>query len=277
MSEHAQVNVSVVLYRTPSGSFDHLYRLIRSSPEVAELTVIDNSPTPCIAHSKYCDIRYEHHPENLGYGAGHNIGLRRSLGVVPYHLVLNPDIEFDPAILSVIRARMDAAPKVGLLMPKVMYPDGRPQYLCRLLPTPLEMVARRFVPERLQAPFRRYLDGHELRFTGYDTEMAVPFLSGCFMFLRTACLQQVGLFDERYFMYAEDLDLSRRVYTSCGTLYFPAVSVTHAHNRSSYKTLRMMLRHSASIVRYFGKWGWCLDKERSALNRAVLRRLVIPV
>ena len=168
---------------------------------------------------------------NLGYGRAHNIALRRSLEQgVPYHLVVNPDVELSPRRDTRIGRFMDAHPDVGHVMPRVVYPDGELQYLCKLLPTPADLLVRRFLPAGwTQRRMERFEMGTGM---GYDHVMDVPYLSGCFMFLRTDALKRVGLFDERYFLYPEDIDLTRRIHAVCRTVYYPGVQVVHHHARA---------------------------------------------
>ena len=104
---------------------------------------------------------------------------------------------------------MDSYPDCGLVMPQILYPNGNIQYLCKLLPTPMDLFGRRFIPIRKYQ--EKSADRYELHFTGYDKVMEVPSLSGCFMFMRVDILKKVSGFDERFFMYAEDLDLCRRI------------------------------------------------------------------
>jgi GT2 family glycosyltransferase len=106
-------------------------------------------------------------------------------------------------------------------MPKVVYPDGSLQYLCKLIPSPFDLFFRRFLPEQLKKLSRKKNELYELRFSGYDKEMEVPCLSGCFMLFRISALKQVGFFDERFFMYAEDFDITRRMHSKFKTLFFP--------------------------------------------------------
>jgi GT2 family glycosyltransferase len=100
--------------------------------------------------------------------------------------------------------------------------------------------------------------------------MEVPYLSGCFMFLRVAALKKVGLFDERFFMYPEDIDLTRRMYKEFKTVFYPEVEITHQHARESYKSLKLFYIHIVNMIRYFNKWGWFFDKERRIVNQRVI-------
>jgi len=89
---------------------------------------------------------------------------------------------------------------------------------------------------------------------------------------RLDCLREVGLFDERFFMYPEDIDISRRIYASkkWRSVYCPGATVVHAHEKASYKSRRMMWIHIRNMVKYFNKWGWLFDADRRRINREVL-------
>jgi GT2 family glycosyltransferase len=104
--------------------------------------------------------------------------------------------------------------------------------------------------------------------------MFVPYLSGCFMLLRQSALQEIGLFDERFFMYPEDIDLTRRMAERYETIYFPEVSVVHEHGAASYKSVRMLIVHVYNLVKYFNKWGWINDPIRERLNQRTLKNLL---
>jgi GT2 family glycosyltransferase len=112
---------------------------------------------------------------------------------------------------------------------------------------------------------------YEMHASGYDKQMNVPYLSGCFMLLRTQAAAEVGLFDERYFMYPEDMDLTRRIHRRYQTIYYPEVSIVHEHSKASYKSLKMFGIHAINMCRYFNKWGWFVDAERERFNRAAIQ------
>ncbi|WP_202923420.1 glycosyltransferase [Pontibacter pudoricolor] len=111
-----------------------------------QLYLVDNSPTD-VLRLLCVDERlvYIFNNKNIGFGAGHNIAMREALNKAPYHLVLNPDVYFEPGNLEKIYEFMNQHTDVGLLMPKILYPDGELQYLCKLLPTPLQFFERRFM------------------------------------------------------------------------------------------------------------------------------------
>lgn len=267
-----RVRASIVTYMT---SRDELRRCVDSlhSAGVTRVAVVDNSPDDSLRD--FCNglgVSYSRPGRNLGYGAAHNIELRRSLEdpAVDYHLVINSDVCFGPDAIPLIVGHMDANPDIGQLIPRTVYPDGSPQPVVRMLPTPLDLIFRRFLPSRLVSRRnRRYL----LEFWDHASEANIPYHQGSFMFLRTDALRRAGLFDERFFMYPEDIDLTRRIHRLYRTVFWPGVTIVHAHRAASYKSLRMLRIHAVNMVRYFNKWGWIFDRERRELNRRLMREL----
>ena len=210
--------------------------------------------------------------ENNGYGGGHNVAMRdaKEHGS-EFHLVVNPDVWFGPEVIPAMVDYMRGHDDVGNIMPKVLYPNGSVQRLAKLLPSPMDMIGRFCLPDFVI--FRRN-NKFELRQSGFTKTMNVPFLSGCFMFLRTSILDTVGYFDERFFLYGEDVDFSRRIYRQYRNVYLTDISIYHTFTRGSRKSLRLMLIHITSMVKYFNKWGWVRDKERRRINREVQKQIV---
>lgn len=101
-----------------------------------------------------------------------------------------------------------------------------------------------------------------------------PILSGCFTLLNLDVIQLVGGYDERFFMYFEDFDLSRRVNRFYKTLYFPKVHVTHAYNSEANKSIKLLLIFLTSAIRYFNKWGWIFDLNRKKVNSKTLNQFI---
>ena len=162
---------------------------------------------------------------------------------------------------------MESNKDVGLVMPKVFYPNGNLQPLCKLLPNPFDIFARRLLPKIL---YKRRNSKYEMHFTGYDKLWNCPNLSGCFMFIRITTLIQVGDFDQHFFMYFEDTDLVRRIHRVSKTIYYPYVSIIHNHaaeHRHNKKLLKISIK---SAILYFNKWGWLFDKERRQYNKRAL-------
>lgn len=238
-----------------------------------KLYIVDNSSDDSI-RSLCTDQRCEYiYPgKNLGFGTAHNIAMRRAVEESEYHLVLNPDIFFDAGVLEKIVEYMNDNPDVGQLMPKIYYPSGEVQHLCKLLPAPADLFLRRFFPWLPGAAGRNRK--YELLDTGYDKIMNIPYLSGCFMFLRTSAIKEIGYFDERIFMYIEDCDLTRRIHERYKTIFYPEVKVVHHYTKGSYKNIRLMLYNIHGAIIYFSKYGWIFDEERKKINQRVLSAYV---
>lgn len=219
------------------------------------------------------NITYIKSEQNRGYGAGHNIALRKVLDGSDFHFVLNSDIYFEPMELEKMIQFMGQDPTIGHLMPRVIYPSGQLQYLCKLVPTPADLFLRRFSFTPFRDMTRRRSERFELRFTNYDETMDVPYLSGCFMLFRTAALRRIGIFDERFFMYPEDIDITRRMHAEFRTVFYPRATVIHDHARESYKSARALWVHVYNVAKYFNKWGWFHDPQRSRVNRKILEQL----
>ncbi|MBQ5701736.1 MAG: glycosyltransferase family 2 protein [Alistipes sp.] len=263
------ITASLVIYHNPRQEIESLLGSVLRSP-IARLYIIDNSRNDIYRALTLRSRRIHYiHNANDGYGAAHNIALREAIRLgAKYHVVLNPDITFGDGVIEALAEYTSTHKRVGWIMPKIVYPNGDVQHLCKLLPTPFDLIARRFIPKRFLSKYReRFNPKIENR------EVVMPYLSGCFIFLRVSALRRVGLFDERFFMYGEDLDLSRRMYARYKTVYYPKVTVTHAHRAESYHSRKMLKVHIQNIIRYFNKWGWFFDSERKQINREIAQQL----
>ncbi len=266
------LSASIVVYKNSAQMLSTAINSFLNCTHHSTLYIIDNSPTDELkAVVNDPRIVYRFNNRNIGFGAGHNMVLREILNETRYHIILNPDVYFDECVLRTLHGFMDQHPDIGQIMPKVLYPDGRLQPLCKLLPTPRTLIQRRFlnfIKSSLEKENYRY----ELRWSGYDKIMNVPFLSGCFMFLRTDALRKVGLFDEQFFLYTEDVDLSRRIHKHYRTVYYPEVTIYHHYQRGSYSDLWLTWCNINSAIRYFNKWGWTKDAEREFFNERTMQQ-----
>ena len=209
-------------------------------------------------------VRYMYMPKNLGYGKAHNIALRDSAyHQTELHLVMNSDVRVKAEDIDAMHDWMLDNPMVGQMMPRVVNPDGSQQYVAKRLPSPLDVFGRRFLPTRWIAERNKK---YELRDLDLTRPVNAPYLSGCFMMLRTKAVVEAGLFDERYFMYPEDIDLTRTIHRNWLTLYQPEWTIVHAHAQTSYYNKHMLWVHIHNMCQYFNKWGWFYDPERQIFN-----------
>ena len=261
-----KITASIVVYKNDPCLLKRAIDSFLRSTVTGPLTVVDNSPMDELRQTcDYPRVTYIFNNKNIGYGRGHNLAIRQYLNQSQYHLVLNPDVSFDHDVIEKLFYFMESNLNAGLAMPKVLGPDGQLQMLCKLLPTPLDLATRRFFP--FKDWFKNQNGKYEMKDSGYHHVMNVPFLSGCFMFLRNDALKKAGLFDERFFLYAEDTDLSRRIHQQFETLFFPGTEICHVHARGSYKDLGLTFHNIKSAIQYFNKWGWFFDDERVRINQ----------
>lgn len=269
------LTASIVIHNTPPRQLLRaIHCLLRS--EVAKIFIIDNSPADSLRHVLPGESRIVYrHVENRGFGAGHNIAMREAIAgnIDGLHLVMNADVCWDGDVLAPLTDYLSQNPDVGLVMPKVYYPDGALQYTCRMLPTPIDLFAKRFLPKSITD---KRMDRYLLADHDHDKELNCPYLLGSFLMFRNEALADCGLFDERFFMYPEDIDITRRIHMRWRTMYWPGVSIIHEHAAASRKSRKMLKIHISNMIRYFNKWGWFIDPVRRRLNRR-LRNSITPI
>ncbi len=261
-----KINASIVLYNSNPSLIEDIAKTLFMVKNFNHLYLIDNSKSDSLKFlsKKSKQIIYIFNNKNVGYGAGHNIAIKQTQkNDINYHIVINPDIEVSNNTINILFSYMEENKSTGLAMPKILNTDGSIQYLCKKIPTPFDLFLRFFTPKRFMKDKK---NDFILAESGYNQIMNVPYLSGCFMFLNMKAIKDIGLFDERFFMYPEDIDLTRRIHMKYKTLFLPTVSVVHHHEKASHKSIKMALIHIYNLVKYFNKWGWIFDSERKKIN-----------
>lgn len=264
-------NVSIVTYKTASAELTRCIETLNSN-RVNRIYIIDNSREKRIEKlcTQYENVRYIA-CENRGYGAGHNIAIRKSIAEnADYHLVMNSDVTFDDTVIEQLTEYMNRRQDVAQVQPNIVYPDGKAQYTCRLLPSPADLIFRRFLPAYIS---RKNDERYLLKFFDHQSEADIPYHQGSFMLFRTKCFEKTGLFDERFFMYPEDIDITRRMHQHYRTMFVPIATVVHCHQAASYRSFRMTMVHIVNMIRYFNKWGWFFDKERKRVNKETIEAI----
>lgn len=193
---------------------------------------------------------------NPGYGAGHNLVMLRT--EMDFHLVLNPDVVLEEDALARALEYMEGHAEAAMLVPQVRDPAGQVQMLCKRYPSVLVLLLRAFAPAWVQSMFRRRLDVYEMRDrvgAGDAPVPDIPLASGSFMFCRCSSLRRVPGFDEGFFMYFEDFDLSMRLQSFGNITYVPAVRIVHSGGGASRKGWRHVLYFARSAGRFFRRHG----------------------
>lgn len=227
---------------------------VRRLPEAGELRVIvvDNGSTDGsieMVRDEYPEARLIVNAANGGYSQACNLGILDS--DTPYVMVLNSDIEFNRGGPREMAAWMEANPGVGAAGPRVLNTDGSVQYSCRDFPSLPVSLGHAFLGELFpDNPFTR---SYHMKGCGHDRDMAVEWVSGAAMMLRRTATEEVGGFDEGYFMYVEDVDLCWRLRQSGWEIrYYPEVEILHHIARSSsQQSTRMLYQHHRSMFRFY--------------------------
>ena len=259
--------ISMVVYKTPTEALESILdeALHGLGAIPYEVHILDNADD--VKLQSWCKKKhYGYHSLglNVGFGKGHNEIFKKTTQKNTTYLFLNPDIEISGSAIKEALAFMEKNIRVGLLSPKLLNTDGSIQLACRFIPSPLTLI-KRFL-------FKSTSDAFPL--SVYKNNFLAPFIHGACFFMRGEVFKSVGGFDERYFMYMEDLDLCRKIQSKkFSVVLFNKVPAIHHHHKGSAKDFKLFLYHVRSFIRYFNKWGWFIDKKRKSMNEAFERSL----
>jgi N-acetylglucosaminyl-diphospho-decaprenol L-rhamnosyltransferase len=249
--------VSVASYRTPELLRECLAALQAERASVSfEVTVVDNDSgdeSVELVEREFPWVHVVRNARNVGFGAAHNQAIRASTS--EYVLLLNSDAAVTPGALCNLLDTLARDPGLGVVGPKLRYPDGRVQPSRRRFPTVATLFfestqLQRFWPDN--AVLRRYYVSDR----SDDEPQQVDWLVGACLCVRRKAIEQVGLFDDRFFMYSEELDWCRR-FEQAGwrVAYVPSAEVRHLEGGSARQDLAARdRRFQASKLAYAAKW-----------------------
>lgn len=222
-----------------------------------EIYVVDNASTDGsleLIGRQFPRVQIIANDCNVGFTVSNNQGARRAKG--RYILFLNPDTEFVTDGLKGLAAFMDERPEVGIVGPKLLNPDGTVQMSCRGFPTfRTALFNRSSVLTRL-FPGNPFSDAYIQSARDHNKSRKVDWVSGACLLAKKTMLEKIGLFDERFFIYCEDVDLCRRAYLGGWKVYYvPEARVIHygGQGGSHHLPYRMALEHHKSMWRYYTK------------------------
>lgn len=198
-----------------------------------------------------------HSGVNLGYGGGHNQYLKQSSDS-NYHLILNPDVVLAPDFINQGLVFLARESDVVAVAPYVENERGEPTFLCKRYPTVLDLWLRGFMPSFIQSCFGRRLAHYQMQdvYENKRVDKDIPIISGCCMLLRSRVFRELGGFDERFFLYFEDFDLSLRMAEKGRVAYNPALRIRHLGGFSAQKGLWHIQQFARSGRQFFDKHGW---------------------
>jgi GT2 family glycosyltransferase len=254
----SQIIVSVVIVSW--NARDYLKQCLASlTPGVCrfpmEIIVVDNASSdgsPELVESCFPHVRLIRHSTNAGFARGNNLGIQISSG--RYLCLINSDVKVLPDCISRLVDYCEQHPEVGMVGPRIIGGDGKLQRSCRGFPTLWNMLCRALA---LDAIFPRYklFSGYSLAYWPQDNTRAVDILSGCFWLIRRAALRQVGLLDESFFMYGEDMDWSKRFWLGGSSLAFvsSAEAIHYGGASASNSPVRFYIEKQRADLQYWRK------------------------
>lgn len=251
MIEKVEISASIVLYNQDLEELQKCIDCFINTSLNSKLYLVDNSPQET-DDEKFSlpNIEYIYVGKNIGFGAGHNLIIDKIKNRSNYHLILNADVEFSPLVIPELIHEIGKHKDVMLIAPKVVFPNGKHQYSCRKYPTLYELFARRIGFPKSIVKKGEYQDKDLSKLFSPD------FLHGCFQLFKTEEFVKLNGFDERYFMYMEDVDICRKIDNlGKGKLYYPNVQIIHRLNRESTQKIKLFFTHLSSVIKYFKKWG----------------------
>lgn len=250
---HNDVTCSIVSHNSADDIAIVLESLSKQVP-LSSIYVVDNASTDEtleIIREDFPEVNLIQSDTNLGFGAGHNEVIK--LVDSKYHIIVNPDIQVDEDTVKKLAVFMEENPNIVCTTPRIHNIDGTEQQLPKRNPK-----IKYFLGGRLENKFN-FASKWRAEYTRSDEALNdvtdIDFCSGCFMFIRTETLVKVGGFDERYFLYFEDADLTRMLQKKGRTVYYPKASVTHKWKRDNVKNKKIAKKALESMFKYFMKWG----------------------
>lgn len=266
------LSISIVTYKADLALLSQTLRslavavnvLRKGSPSATvALTVVNNGGRDVREEVRqflpdWVDCHHIDNPRNIGFGRAHNLAIFSADSA--YHLVLNPDIEFESDSLVKALSWFSRHPSVCALSPDVVDQGGRRSFLCRRFPRISVLLVRAFGARWLRRLARDALATYEMRdlIDGSQVIFDPPLISGCWMLFRTDSLRAIGGFDPGYFLYFEDYDLSLRIAKLGRLAYVPSVRVAHAGGGAAQKGFWHICLFCRSAIRFYRRHGWRL-------------------
>jgi GT2 family glycosyltransferase len=225
-------------------------------PRELETIVVDNASgdgSADMVRRLFPHVKVLQNRNNRGFSAAFNRGIRNASGSVL--LALNPDVILSPGCVESLAEFLDRHPDVGICGPRLLNPDGSMQLSCRAFPTLLNVFfGRRSIWNRL-FPENRMSRSFLKADLDYSVMQEVDWLAGACMMIRRKVVESIGLFDEDYFLYAEDTDYCYRAREKgFRVFFFPGASATHERGAATRKAfVSSMYNHNLSMYKFFCK------------------------
>jgi GT2 family glycosyltransferase len=240
-----KVSATIVIYKEKEKNLKKVIGDFMSINLEKELIIVDNSPKPDLKFfcKQFENLQYIFNGKNLGFGKAHNLAFKNLSIKSDLHLIINPDVCFDPKKIQDMLLWMYKDSSISLCVPKVLFPSGIFQHTVRNIPNFIVLIKRKLgimVDEWKEEQLQNITE--------------IPFAHGCFFVFRTDVYKRLAGFDERFFMYMEDVDIFMRAKLYGKTLYNPNYQIYHEFRKGSSKSPKLLCWHTISAFKFFWKY-----------------------
>jgi len=265
------ISASIVIYQSNLDDIKNIINILSLCKIVNEILIHDNSKSNYL--EKHIDlnnkkISYLFNNKNIGYGPGHNKNFKRKKHNSKFFLVINTDIKFNSRFLYMICDELTSSNKAGALIPKIFDYNGNHKSSFREFPNIFTLIFRFLIAKlKLKYLINLFIEQTVIR--------KFPLAQGPFILLPSKIFEEINGFDERFFLYMEDIDLQRRIYDKGYSIKFSNLYIYHKHNKESFRNIKVFFYHIHSCVKYFLKYGFIFDKKRNLYNKPTDTLLLI--
>ena len=242
-----KLTASIVIYNEKKETLKRVIENFLALDIQKEMIIVDNSQQNTLQSfcEQYQTVTYHHSGENLGFGKGHNLALQYLSTDSDIHMIINPDIYFDSHEITQFLHWFKNSEDIALAVPKVLYEDGTYQPIVRDIPTITTLIKRKLGISSDEWPESKLTSVQE-----------IPFAHGCFYTFKTETFKKLHGFDERFFLYMEDLDIFIRAKKYGKTVINPDFKIYHEHRKGSSKNFKLFLWHLSSAIKFFIKYNF---------------------
>ena len=258
MNSSIDLLLLIVAYHPKQQEVDELGQCLAQLPENIRYAIVANDYQPGEPINQLSDnsLKFIRSHSNLGYGKAANLLVNSFSFLQPYIAVLNTDLSWSPETFPVTIKWLFHNRDVCLAVPQIVNPNGNIEKLCKRNPTLLGLFSRRFLPEYIKPKWLKKYDAwYCMDDYDYSSIFESSYLSGCCMIIDSSAFINSGGFDERYFLYLEDADLTRRLSCFGRCVHFPFANVTHNWGRGNHTDIWLSIVNIMSAFKYFLKWG----------------------
>lgn len=240
-----KISASIVIYKENKETLKKIIDSFLSIKDIKkEFIIVDNSPDNEL--KTFCEsfegVSYVFSEGNLGFGKGHNLAFKNLKKKSDIHMIINPDVYFYSDEINSFLSWFYVQKEISLSTTKVCYPDGKNQNIIRNVPTVIDLIKRKLKI----ASGELYIEDNCIK--------EVPFAHGCFFIFKTEVFEKLGGFDERFFMYMEDLDIFLGAKKYGKTVINTNYKIYHEYRKGSSKSLKLLFWHISSAIKFFFKY-----------------------